>query len=71
MTKLLINTNGKALMGRDGKVYKAPNYLEIPPVTNLSLSSQGLLSWNAPDISKLESKGYTITLSYELYMIYY
>ena len=68
MAKLLINTSGKVLMSESGKVYKAPNYVEIPPVTNLSLSSQGLLSWNAPDISKLESKGYTITLSYELYI---
>ena len=68
MTKLLINANGKALMGRDGKVYKAPNYLEIPPVTNLSLSSQGLLSWNAPDISDLESRYDSVKLIYDIYV---
>ena len=39
MAKLLINSNGKALMSESGKVYKAPNYIEIPPVTNLSLTS--------------------------------
>ena len=61
MAKLLLNANGKALMSESGKVYKAPNYLEIPPVTNIQLSESGVLSWEFDSTSLSE---YTPTISY-------
>lgn len=61
MAKLLLNSAGKVLMGND-KVYKAPNYVDIPQVTNIQLNEQGVLSWNAPDITDLTE--YSPTFSY-------
>ena len=61
MTKLLINSNGKALMSESGKVYKAPNYLEIPPVTNIQLSESGVLTWDFDSTSLSE---YNPTITY-------
>lgn len=61
MAKLLLNSAGKVLIGND-KVYKAPNYVDIPQVTNIQLSDSGYLSWDAPDITSLAS--YSPTISY-------
>ena len=51
-----------------GKTNATKSGFKIQPVTNLTLSDEGVLSWNSPDISEIENKGYTATFIYDIYI---
>ena len=64
----MIPSNIKNGVNIGGVVGTYEGRITIQPATNLTLSDEGVLSWNSPDISELTSKGYTVTLGYDVYI---